>query len=136
MKSTLSRRALLLAGAGVAMLPSVALAATPRSKPNIIVMDEATSALDKNSQELLMQLIQQRLPDTTVLSVGHRPELEQFHERKIVLEIKPGGTRIISDEDLPLHRWRLLDFRFPWRWRLRDQPPLSVSERHPGDRLP
>ena len=105
-------------------------------KPNIIIMDEATSALDKNSQELLMQLIQERLPATTVLSVGHRPELELFHERKLVLEVKPGGSRIISDEDLPLHRRRLLDFRFPWRWRRRDQPPLSVPERHTGDRMP
>ena len=105
-------------------------------KPNIIIMDEATSALDKNSQELLMQLIQERLPATTVLSVGHRPELEPFHERKLVLEVKPGGSRIISDEDLPLHRRRLLDFRFPWRWRRRDQPPLSVPERHTDDRLP
>ncbi len=105
-------------------------------KPNIIIMDEATSALDKNSQELLMQLIQERLPATTVLSVGHRPELELFHERKLVLEVKPGGSRIISDEDLPLHRRRLLDFRFPWRWRRRDQPPLSVPERHTDDRLP
>jgi vitamin B12/bleomycin/antimicrobial peptide transport system ATP-binding/permease protein len=104
-------------------------------KPNIIVMDEATSALDKNSQELLMQLIQERLPDTTVLSVGHRPELELFHERKIVLEVKPGGSRIISDEDLPLQRRRRFGFRIPWPSRRRVLPPLIVPERHPGDRL-
>ena len=104
-------------------------------KPNIIVMDEATSALDKISQELLMQLIQERLSDTTVLSVGHRPELELFHERKIVLEVKPGGSRIVSDEDLPLQRRRRFDFPRPWRWRRREQPPMSVPERHPGDRL-
>ena len=63
-----------------------------------------------------MQLIQERLPDTTVLSVGHRPELELFHERKIVLEVKPGGARIVSDEDLPLLRRRRFEFPRPWRW--------------------
>jgi putative ATP-binding cassette transporter len=67
-------------------------------KPDIIVMDEATSALDKQSQEQLMQLIHERLPQTTIVSVGHRPELELFHERKIMLEVRPGGARIVSDE--------------------------------------
>ena len=38
MKSILSRRALLLAGAGAVALPRVALGATPRTKPNIIVI--------------------------------------------------------------------------------------------------
>jgi putative ATP-binding cassette transporter len=70
--------------------------------PDIIVMDESTAALDKDSQRELMDLIEAKLPGTTVLSVGHRPELEAFHERKIVLEHRPGGARIVSDEDLPL----------------------------------
>jgi vitamin B12/bleomycin/antimicrobial peptide transport system ATP-binding/permease protein len=72
-------------------------------RPDIVVMDEATSALDPRSQEQLMQLVLERLPDATVVSVGHRPELERFHTRKLVLEYRPEGARLASDE--PLQQW-------------------------------
>jgi putative ATP-binding cassette transporter len=69
-------------------------------RPNIIVMDEATAALDPLSQEQLMQLILDRLPEATVVSVGHRAELEVFHTRKLVLEYHPEGARLVRDEPL------------------------------------
>src|SRR3954469_17132724 len=52
-------------------------------KPDVVVMDEATSALDPDSQSMLMNALAERLPKTAVISVGHRPELEAFHERKV-----------------------------------------------------
>jgi putative ATP-binding cassette transporter len=69
-------------------------------KPNLIVLDEATSALDPESQEKLMQLLNEKLPEATLISVGHRPELEAFHERKLVLKHETGGARLIRDEYL------------------------------------
>jgi putative ATP-binding cassette transporter len=69
-------------------------------RPDLIVMDESTSALDPPSQEKLLELIDEKLPNATVISVGHRPELEAFHGRKLVLEHRPGGARIIGDEYL------------------------------------
>jgi putative ATP-binding cassette transporter len=54
--------------------------------PDIIVLDEATSALDPPSQDKLMHLLGDRLAKATVLSVGHRPELEAFHERKLLMK--------------------------------------------------
>jgi putative ATP-binding cassette transporter len=69
-------------------------------KPDIIIMDESTSALDPPSQAHLMTLVAERLPKSTVISVGHRPELEQFHERKLVMEARPDGGRLVRDEDL------------------------------------
>ena len=69
-------------------------------RPDIAVMDEATSALDHESQQQLMTLINKELPQTTIVSVGHRQQLEAFHDRKIVLEYRKGGTRIVSDEPL------------------------------------
>src|SRR3954447_8786959 len=47
-------------------------------KPDIVVMDEATSALDPDSQTMLMNMVKERLPETAIVSVGHRPELEAF----------------------------------------------------------
>jgi putative ATP-binding cassette transporter len=71
-------------------------------KPSLIIMDEATSALDPDSQDRLMQMVVDKIPTATIISVGHRPELEAFHERKLVLEHRPGGARIIGDEYLTI----------------------------------
>lgn len=84
-------------------------------KPDIIVLDEATSALDPKSQDALMALITERLSDATIVSVGHRPELEAFHSRKIVLERRPSGAKLISDVALPAPKPRSLRRLMP-RW--------------------
>ena len=105
-------------------------------RPDICVMDESTSALDKDSQGELMTLVQKQLPNTTIVSVGHRPELEEFHDRKLILEYRKGGARIVSDEiltDLQGQQVSLLQRIL--RRRRREMPPVSVPERHPGDRL-
>ncbi len=39
----------------------------------------------------------------TIISVGHRPELEQFHTRKLTLERKQGGAKLVSDILLVKH---------------------------------
>jgi putative ATP-binding cassette transporter len=69
-------------------------------KPDIIVLDEATSALDEKSQDKMMELMTKELPMATVVSVAHRTELEAFHSRKIVLERRKGGAKLVSDVDL------------------------------------
>ncbi len=82
-------------------------------RPDIVVLDESTSALDPPSQDHLMKLLYKELEQTTVISVGHRPELEAFHTRKIVLERRRGGAKLVSDVYLfpkpgrarLLHRW-------------------------------
>ncbi|MCM2434843.1 ABC transporter ATP-binding protein/permease [Agrobacterium rosae] len=69
-------------------------------KPNIIVLDEATSALDEKTQDKIMGMLIEELPDATVLSVAHRVELEAFHTRKITLEKREGGAKLVSDVGL------------------------------------
>jgi putative ATP-binding cassette transporter len=66
-------------------------------RPDIIVLDEATSALDPKSQDELMKLLSDAMEGLTIISVGHRPELEQFHTRKLVLERRAGGAKLVSD---------------------------------------
>jgi putative ATP-binding cassette transporter len=68
--------------------------------PDIIVLDEATSALDEKSQDKMMALVTKTLPKATIVSVAHRIELEAFHSRKIVLERRKGGAKLVSDIDL------------------------------------
>jgi putative ATP-binding cassette transporter len=78
----------------------LAFARVLMQRPDIVVMDEATAALDPASQEQLMKLLLERLPEATVVSVGHRPELEAFHNRKLVLELHSEGARLVRDESL------------------------------------
>jgi len=84
-------------------------------KPDIVVMDEATSALDTESQSKLMKMIGEKLPELAIISVGHRAELEEFHERKYNLLPKKGGAKLVEGDmiappvgvvGLLLKRWR------------------------------
>jgi len=54
-------------------------------RPDIVIMDEATAALDVGSQASMMDLFRDELAEATVISVGHRPELEAYHTRKLAL---------------------------------------------------
>lgn len=85
-------------------------------KPDIIVMDEATSALDPPSQQTLMELVHKQLEKATILSVGHRPELEAFHERKLVMEAQKDGARLTRDINIMASSRRK---RSRWKLRLR-----------------
>jgi ABC-type uncharacterized transport system fused permease/ATPase subunit len=35
-------------------------------------------------------------PDATVISIGHRPELAAFHQRKIVFERSRKGAKLVD----------------------------------------
>ncbi len=79
-------------------------------KPDIIVMDEATSALDDDSQNALLKLFEDELASATIISVGHRPGLEDFHDRKIMLERRPAGAHLTSRR-IGKSLWRLFRAR-------------------------
>ncbi len=69
--------------------------------PDIIVLDEATAALDPDSQDKLMELMSKQ-PDETAL-VARRPSAwssRAFHSRKVVLERRKGGAKLVSDINL------------------------------------
>jgi putative ATP-binding cassette transporter len=59
--------------------------------PDIVIMDEATSALDEETQARMMEFLRTDLAEATVLSVTHRPGLEEFFEREIKL-VREGGA--------------------------------------------
>jgi putative ATP-binding cassette transporter len=44
-----------------------------------------------------MELLSQEFKGATVVSVGHRPELEAFHGRKIMLQRGRAGAKLVSD---------------------------------------
>ncbi|MGH6742846.1 MAG: ABC transporter ATP-binding protein/permease, partial [Bradyrhizobium sp.] len=53
--------------------------------PNFLFLDEATASLDEPSEAALYRVLADKLPGTTVISIGHRATLEAFHQRKTSL---------------------------------------------------
>lgn len=65
------------------------------TRPNYAILDEATSALDVQNEKRLYQLLQQS--ETTIVSVGHRPSLLQYHQK--VLQILGQSRWQLSSVD-------------------------------------
>ncbi len=65
------------------------------TQPRYAILDEATSALDVQNEKRLYQLL--RESDTTVVSVGHRPSLLQYHQK--VLQLKGQSQWQVSSVD-------------------------------------
>jgi putative ATP-binding cassette transporter len=57
----------------------VAFARALLMRPTLLFLDEATSALDEMAEAELYGLLAAMLPDTTIVSVGHRSTLRRWH---------------------------------------------------------
>jgi putative ATP-binding cassette transporter len=53
------------------------------NRPDWLFMDEATAALPDEDQAALYRLLAQKLPATTLVSIGHRTSLAEFHPRRL-----------------------------------------------------
>jgi putative ATP-binding cassette transporter len=62
-------------------------------RPDWLFLDEATSALDGDNEAHLYELLAAELPDTTVVSIGHRASLTRFHRRRLALA---GDGRLVE----------------------------------------
>jgi putative ATP-binding cassette transporter len=64
--------------------------------PDYLFLDEATASLDETSEAELYRMLEQRLPATTIVSIGHRATLTGFHQRNVVLA-DDGGQFALKD---------------------------------------
>jgi len=76
----------------------LAFARTLLHRPRWIFLDEATAALDEENQDAMMEMLREELPETAVISIGHRPGLERHHDRVLVLEASPEGAVLADPE--------------------------------------
>jgi vitamin B12/bleomycin/antimicrobial peptide transport system ATP-binding/permease protein len=76
----------------------LAFARTLLHRPRWIFLDEATAALDEENQDAMMEMLRDELPETAVISIGHRPGLERHHDRVLVLEASPEGAVLADPE--------------------------------------
>jgi putative ATP-binding cassette transporter len=67
----------------------ISIARAILARPDILLLDEATASLDEPGEAALYKLLAERLPQTTIFSVGHRATLQALHGRRV--ELEPGG---------------------------------------------
>lgn len=53
--------------------------------PDYLFLDEATASLDEPAEAAVYELLAQRLPAATIVSIGHRGTLAAFHRRRLIL---------------------------------------------------
>jgi len=62
-------------------------------KPDWLFLDEATASVDEDIEKLLYGLLRERLPDTTIVSIGHRASLRQWHDHVLTLRRDEEGGK-------------------------------------------
>jgi len=88
----------------------VAFARLILHKPRWVFMDEATSALDEENQDAMLSLFDNELKGATVMSIGHRPGLEEFHTRTLHIRKTEEGAILLAKSrpyraTYPHRRW-------------------------------
>jgi vitamin B12/bleomycin/antimicrobial peptide transport system ATP-binding/permease protein len=68
----------------------LAIARALLAKPDWLFLDEATTAMDEAMEAKIYQILSDRLPQTAIVSIGHRSTLQKFHKRR--LEMHPRDT--------------------------------------------
>jgi putative ATP-binding cassette transporter len=64
--------------------------------PRYLFLDEATASLDEASEAALYRLLEEKLPETTIVSIGHRSTLTAFHGRNVVL-VREGDRFVLHN---------------------------------------
>jgi vitamin B12/bleomycin/antimicrobial peptide transport system ATP-binding/permease protein len=76
----------------------LAIARALLAKPDWLFLDEATAALDEPTEEAIYRMLAERMPGTTIVSIGHRSTLHAFHERRI--DMRPDGGGLFTPVDV------------------------------------
>ena len=62
-------------------------------EPIWLFLDEATSALDEETEAKMYSLIGERLPATTIVSIGHRSTLNKYHQ--LILQLDKANKSVV-----------------------------------------
>ena len=68
--------------------------------PDYLFLDEATASLDEPSEARLYRLLMEKLPQATIVSIGHRSTLDAFHTRKVAM-VKDGAIHVLGKDTAP-----------------------------------
>jgi vitamin B12/bleomycin/antimicrobial peptide transport system ATP-binding/permease protein len=73
----------------------LAVARALLAAPDWLFLDESTASLDEQSEADLYRAIAKTLPNTTLVSIGHRSTLNAFHKRRIAFEPHEGAPATV-----------------------------------------
>ena len=74
----------------------VAIARALLNRPDWLFMDEATSALDEENEKHVYDLVSQRLAQSAVVSIAHRPSVATYHRRRLAIDPEAQQVRSLS----------------------------------------
>ena len=74
----------------------VSIARVLLNEPEWVFLDKATSALDEDVEKRVYQILAQRLPKATLISVAHRPEVADYHARRWTLAPHDHGPATLQ----------------------------------------
>jgi len=64
------------------------------ARPDYLFLDEATASLDEPAEAAVYRLLAERLPNATIVSIGHRSTLQAFHSRRFHVERGTNGASL------------------------------------------
>ena len=70
-------------------------------KPDYMFFDEATASMDEPSEMELYTMLNEEAKDATIISIGHRSSLAQFHDRTLFAEKEPDGHYLFRENYHP-----------------------------------
>lgn len=62
-------------------------------EPEFLFLDEATSGFDEDTERRMYELLRERLPQTALVSIAYRPQVERYHERR--WRMVPGASGMV-----------------------------------------
>lgn len=78
----------------------LALARALLARPDWLFLDEATAAIDEAGEANLYRTIREWLPEATIVSIGHRSTLANFHDRRIHISRTADGLHVAAEAPL------------------------------------
>ena len=78
----------------------LAVARALLAKPDWLFLDEATASLDTEGEAELYGMLKRRLPDTTIVSIAHRPTVAEFHDERLVFDRRGDAPGVLRSEGL------------------------------------
>jgi putative ATP-binding cassette transporter len=67
------------------------------NRPDWLFLDEATASLPEDAQQSLYRVIKEKLPHTTLVSIGHRESLASEHQRHLAWRDEGSGAPALGN---------------------------------------